>query len=57
MVRSTYVYLSELLAAQDDAAPQRRRRRPTTPQEMQQKVALLRLGHDGNGASELYIVT
>lgn len=57
MSRSPYAHLSELLAAQDDVALPRRRRRPAIPQDVQQKVALFRLGHDGNGACELLLAT
>lgn len=57
MSRSTYAHLSELLVTQDEVAQPRRRRRPAIPQDVQQRVALFRLGQDGNGACEIFLAT
>lgn len=47
--RATYVRLSQILVAQAVKPPVRR---PAISECMQQKIALFRLGHDGNRACE-----
>lgn len=50
MSRATYERLRQLLSSQVDASLAHRRRRPSISLDVQMKVALFRLGHDGNSS-------
>lgn len=50
MSRSTFAHLKDMLSAHMDESPRRRRRRDAMPLDVQMRVALFRLGHDGNSA-------
>lgn len=57
MSRSTFSHLKDLLSAGLNGSPSRRARRTAIPLDVEMKVALLRLGHDGQQSPSIAPIT